>query len=64
MSCARCGGTVVLEEFLDDKGSSLGFEGQRCLNCGHIEDSVIHANRGGADFPSSRHIGLIGGEGR
>jgi hypothetical protein len=23
MSCTRCGGTVVIEEFLDDKGSSL-----------------------------------------
>ena len=46
MSCTRCGGAVVVEEFLDDKGSSLGFEGLRCLNCGHIEDSVIHSNRG------------------
>jgi len=45
MSCTRCGGAVVVEEFLDDKGSSLGFEGLRCLNCGHIEDSVIHSNR-------------------
>ena len=64
MSCARCGGTVVLEEFLDDKGSSLGFEGRRCLNCGYIEDSVIHANRGRAVYPHSRHAGFSHGEER
>lgn len=55
MSCTRCGGTAVIEEFIDDKGSSLGFEGLRCLNCGHIEDSVIHSNRGG---PSPRPRGM------
>lgn len=62
MSCTRCGGTAVVEEFLDDKGSSLGFEGLRCLNCGHIEDSVIHSNRGGGgSFPRpSRHEHLLG----
>ena len=60
MSCTRCGGTAVIEEFLDDKGSSLGFEGLRCLNCGHIEDSVIHSNRGGGSFPRpSRHEHLL-----
>ena len=57
MSCARCGGAVVIEDFLDDKGSSLGFEGQRCLNCGHIEDSVIHTNRGQACRPTSGFMG-------
>jgi uncharacterized Zn finger protein len=61
MSCARCGGTMVVEEFLDDIGSSLGFEGLRCLNCGHIEDSVIHTNRERASMPRpSRHDSLIG----
>jgi hypothetical protein len=59
MSCARCGGAVVIEEFLDDKGSSLGFEGQRCLNCGHIDDSVIHTNRGQSSFPPSRPVSLL-----
>ena len=59
MSCARCGGAVVIEEFLDDRGSSLGFEGQRCLNCGHIEDPVIHANQGCASFPP-RSVSLLG----
>lgn len=63
MSCTRCGGTVVIEEFLDERGSSLGFKGRRCLNCGHIEDSVIHANRGGDRFSPSRRVGLLGGEG-
>jgi hypothetical protein len=62
MSCARCGGAMVIEEFLDDKGSSLGFEGQRCLNCGHIEDSVIHINRGRASFPPSRPVSVLGRE--
>ena len=64
MSCARCGGAVVIEEFLDDKGSSLGFEGQRCLNCGHIEDAVIHINRGQAFRAPSGHVSLLGRERR
>ena len=59
MSCTRCGGTVVIEEFLDDKGSSLGFEGLRCLNCGHIEDSVIHSNRGGVPFHGRRGMTIF-----
>lgn len=64
MSCARCGGAVVIEEFLDDKGSSLGFEGQRCLNCGHIEDSVIHTNRRQTFSAPSRPVGLLSRERR
>jgi hypothetical protein len=58
MSCARCGGAVVIEDFLDDKGSSLGFEGERCLNCGHIEDSVIHINQARASCSSSRPVSI------
>jgi uncharacterized Zn finger protein len=60
MPCTRCGGAVVIEEFLDAKGSSLGFEGQRCLNCGHIEDAVIHSHQGRASFPPFRSAGALG----
>jgi hypothetical protein len=44
MSCQRCGGMIVMEEFYDEKSTWLGFEGARCLNCGHIEDPVMRAN--------------------
>lgn len=45
MACPRCGGRMVVEQFNDEKSTRVWFEGWRCLNCGHIEDAVIRANR-------------------
>jgi len=45
MVCARCSGRMVREDLLDEKSTRVGYEAQRCLNCGHIEDTVILANR-------------------
>ena len=45
MVCPRCGGMVVCEQFDDEKSTRLWFQGARCLNCGHIDDPVIRANR-------------------
>jgi hypothetical protein len=47
MPCARCGGLTVPEHFenLATDGAWLTFMGTRCLNCGHIEDKLIRANR-------------------
>lgn len=45
MSCERCGGLMVKERFGDPDDTDAGFEGNRCLNCGSIEDPVIRVNR-------------------
>jgi len=45
MICARCNGRMVREDLLDEKSTRIGYEAQRCLNCGHIEDAVILTNR-------------------
>ena len=45
MICARCNGRMVREDLLDEKSTRVGYEAQRCLNCGHIEDAVILTNR-------------------
>lgn len=47
MNCLRCGGAVVVEVFTDlrEGGGEPAFEGERCLNCGAIEDPVVRANR-------------------
>lgn len=63
MPCPRCGGLVIVEAFNDlgEEGSRMWFQGDRCLNCGGIEDSVIRANR--LDPPAarrSRPAGAIG----
>jgi hypothetical protein len=50
MACARCGGFLVIE-YWDGSVSSFrekqigSMECVRCVNCGSIDDSVIHANR-------------------
>jgi len=36
---------MVREDLLDEKSTRIGYEAQRCLNCGHIEDAVILTNR-------------------
>jgi hypothetical protein len=49
MRCRRCDGFMIVEPFADDLPTGLvsGREalGTRCVNCGNIEDVVIHANR-------------------
>ncbi len=45
MICPRCSGTMVIEEFVDQRSTQEGFAGARCLNCGHIDDALIRANR-------------------
>ncbi len=44
MRCQRCGGLVVSERF-GLKEESAGMSGARCINCGWMEDSVVHSNR-------------------
>lgn len=50
MTCARCSGLMVIEPFYNGTGSTISGEPQvaRCLNCGNVEDAVIHTNRAGS----------------
>lgn len=46
MACQRCNGFLVREIF-DDPSANAGIVSLavRCINCGYIGDSVVHANR-------------------
>jgi hypothetical protein len=46
MLCQRCRGLLVRETFDDLKEETDRMcPATRCINCGHIEDSVVRANR-------------------
>lgn len=47
MKCDRCEGLMLQDRFLDMEESFGGMwlHAWRCLNCGHVVDSVILANR-------------------
>ena len=45
MACSRCGGMMIIDGLLDESGFRIDQQAQRCLNCGHWEDTVILANR-------------------
>ena len=49
MLCRRCGGFMIVEPFHDEvraeTSSKKESAGMRCVNCGNIEDAVIHMNR-------------------
>ena len=47
MECGRCHGLMVEDQFFDLEGT-FGFmwmKGWRCMNCGHLADAVLEANR-------------------
>ena len=46
MACARCGGFLVIEDWggLVDHVRDTRLRRMRCVNCGSIDDSVIHEN--------------------
>ena len=46
MLCHRCNGLLVYERFSELREDADGmYPATRCINCGHIEDSVIYSNR-------------------
>jgi hypothetical protein len=49
MRCRRCGGLMIIEPFDDEVSthtdSQRGSLGTRCVNCGNVEDALIHTNR-------------------
>lgn len=47
MHCTRCRGLMVQDHFMDFEGTS-GYtwaRSWRCMNCGHVYDSIIRQNR-------------------
>jgi hypothetical protein len=45
MTCARCGGLMIIDGLLDESGFRIDGQAERCLNCGYLEDRVILSNR-------------------
>ena len=47
MHCLRCHGFMVEDQLLDMEGAygQMWTTSLRCMNCGHIHDSVIEQNR-------------------
>jgi uncharacterized Zn finger protein len=47
MHCSRCRGFMVEDHFLDMEGGfrEMWTASWRCMNCGHVHDSVIEQNR-------------------
>lgn len=47
MKCTRCQGLIVQTQLFDFEGAHghLWETSSRCLNCGHVHDPVIEANR-------------------
>ena len=47
MKCTRCQGLMVQDQLFDFDGpyGHLWATSSRCLNCGHMNDPVVEANR-------------------
>ncbi len=46
MVCHRCRGLLIRDAFYDlNIKADAPYATTRCINCGHIEDAVVHANR-------------------
>lgn len=46
MKCARCQGLMVPDRFIDlEETGHLWMSGWRCMNCGHVVDSLPEHNR-------------------
>ena len=47
MTCSRCCGLMVEDHVLDMEGAygEMWATSRRCVNCGHVHDSVIEQHR-------------------
>lgn len=47
MDCMRCQGLMAADHFFDSHGTGalMWTKGWRCMNCGHVVDPLIEANR-------------------
>ncbi len=57
MTCPRCNGLMLMEQFIESHYLDLPdeFEGWRCVLCGIILDPVIVENRGASHERSMRN---------
>lgn len=54
MVCQRCRGLLVCDNFYDlNINADPRYITIRCINCGHIEDAVVRANRARWAIPGS-----------
>ncbi|MHB1287604.1 MAG: hypothetical protein ACYCYP_13830 [Leptospirales bacterium] len=51
MTCPKCKGWMVREEFRDIYEDFIKYDGWRCLLCGQIVDTVILHNRANPQKP-------------
>jgi hypothetical protein len=61
MTCSRCRGLMVEDQFLDLQGGfgQMWTTSWRCVNCGRIHDSVIEQHR---NAPQEKALVLSCGE--
>ena len=47
MTCSRCRGLMIEDHFVDLEGAfgEMWTTSWRCVNCGHVHDSVIEQHR-------------------
>ena len=47
MNCSRCQGFMIEDQFLDmaSQYGEMWVRSLRCVNCGHIHDSVVEQHR-------------------
>jgi hypothetical protein len=47
MNCSRCQGLMIEDQFLDMESQygQMWARSLRCVNCGHVHDSVIERHR-------------------
>ena len=47
MECLRCRGLMIEDHFIDllGTGALMWMKGWRCMNCGHVVDPLMEANR-------------------
>lgn len=63
MACSRCGGMMIIDGLLDESGFRIDQQAERCLNCGHWEDTVILANRATACAVRTSPLDRVGQKG-
>lgn len=52
MNCIRCQGLMVEDHFVDLLGTAglTWMKGWHCVNCGHVTDPLVEANRRWSDL--------------
>jgi len=58
MTCHRCGGLMLAEQYDDlyDYTEQAEFTGWRCINCGNVLDRVIAGNHRPTTVRCAQHL--------